>query len=354
MLFRNYTPFPPLQFESRDEQRRDFGVVVLRGTFRIVAGEALRPIPEQAPLVMADQYFGEPINSSLHFESNLAPYKPRTDIHVIATAHAPGGRPAASWLVSVEVGSLRKELRVTGPRSWKPEPVGGWSLTDPLPVLQVPIRYESAYGGRWVDGERGEACESNPAGVGFYNRALLERDRPIPAPQIVPVGTTSLKLGEAVATEGLGPIAPAWLPRRSKAGTFNVVWEKTRWPDLPEDFSFEFYNSAAPGLVYPGFVKGDESVTLVNLSRGGTLAFRLPGFELAQLLRFEDGQIVPAPIVLDSIHLEVEESRAYLTWRGIFPLTKPLRVLEVRMRTPQDSTRRAESVAGGAGVSVGS
>jgi len=54
MLFRNFTPFPPLQFESRDEQQRDFGVVVVRGTFKITPNKPLSLEPEQEPLVMAD------------------------------------------------------------------------------------------------------------------------------------------------------------------------------------------------------------------------------------------------------------------------------------------------------------
>ena len=49
MLFRNFTPFPPLQFESRDEKKQDFGVIVLRGTFSIRDGQPLLPIPIRHP-----------------------------------------------------------------------------------------------------------------------------------------------------------------------------------------------------------------------------------------------------------------------------------------------------------------
>ena len=47
MLFRNYTPFTPLHFESRDEKQNDFGVVVLRGTFQIENGQTLTMVQEQ-------------------------------------------------------------------------------------------------------------------------------------------------------------------------------------------------------------------------------------------------------------------------------------------------------------------
>jgi hypothetical protein len=139
-----------------------------------------------------------------------------------------------------------------------------------------------------------------------------------------------------IPVTGLGPVAPSWSPRRERAGTFNAIWQKTRWPDLPEDFSFTFYNTASEGLTLPRFATGRETITLTNLHPGGTLSFELPHFELATLLRFHDGRLVPAPIQLDTIQIEVETSRVYLTWRGIHPISPPLRVLEVRMKAPED------------------
>lgn len=336
MLFRNFTPFPTLQFESRDEKRRDFGVVALRGTFRIDPFGPLRLVQKQAPLVMTDEYFGRVTGSSLRCESSLAPYKPRTDVHIQATAHAPNRRPAASWPVAVEVGELRKELLVTGPRYWKWDAKRGWVLSDPLPVPQVPIRYEHAFGGSRTVAGGTQVCEENPVGVGFADPATADRSKPVAVPQILPPNSPPPELGKPIPVEGLGPVPPAWLPRRAKAGTFDAVWEKTRWPDLPEDFSFGFYNSAAPGLTCPGFLRGDEVVRLTNLTPDGSLLFWLPSFELALLLRFQDGRIVPSPVHLDTVHVDVQEQRAYLTWRGVFPLTSPLRVLEVRMRGPAD------------------
>ena len=336
MLFRNFTPFPPLQFESRDEKRRDFGVVVLRGTFRIEPGKPLRLEQAQEPLVMADEYHGEPGRSSLKRESNLAPYKPRTDVHVTADAYAPTGRPAPLWLVSVEVGEIKKELLVTGDRAWRFSALRGWRLTEPNLVARVPLIYELAYGGPSGDGPEDEPFAANPVGVGHRRPTPADVGRALPAPQVLTVEASLPRLGEPTTCEGFGPTAPSWQPRLGKAGTFNVVWEKTRWPDLPEDFQFAFYNSAHPDLVYPRFVRGDEPVTLTHLAPGPPITFSLPGFELALLLRFQDGQLVPAPVALDTIHIDMHERKVFLNWRGIFPLAKPIRVLEVRMRAPAD------------------
>ncbi|MBN1853271.1 MAG: DUF2169 domain-containing protein [Pirellulales bacterium] len=332
MLFRNFTPFPPLQFESRDEKQNDFGVIVLRGTFQIIPNARLPLVQEQEPIVVADEYFGEPGKSSIRFESNIAPYKPKTDVLVNATAFPPSGKPEKQWQVAVQFGSIRKELQVTGPRKWTRSLVG-WTLGEIEPTASVPIRYEYAYGGSFGEGDNLTIFDANPVGTGFV--ADGKKD-PVQAPQLLPIDVDSLEFRKPVGVAGFGPIAPNWSPRREKAGTFNVVWEKTRWPDLPEDFTFDFYNTASSGLTLPGFADGTETVQLINMSRQGDIQFKLPHFELATLVRFEDGRVIPAPVNLDTIHIEMPENRVYLSWRGVFPVAVPLRVLEVRMKAPAD------------------
>ncbi len=343
MLLRNFTPFPPLHFESRDEKQNDFGVVVLRGTFAIAAGRRLRLVPEQQPLVMADEYFGEPGQSSLRFESSIAPYKARTDVLITADAWSPSGGPEQSWVAGAQFGDVEKWITVTGPRTWK-KGVGGWSQTATEPVSSVPIRYENAWGGSYLAGDETVCCDENYVGTGFVPPGHSE---PVRCPQVLPHGHgPDLPFGQPVAVEGLGPLAPSWRPRRDKAGTFNVLWEKTRWPDLPDDFSFEFYNTASPGLTLPGFADGTERVRLTNLTPERLLEFELPHFKLAMLLRFEDGRLVPAPINLDTVQIDTITNRAFLTWRGVFPLGAPLRVLEIRMKVPDDVIDRSTIVDG--------
>ncbi len=337
MLFRNYTPFPPLQFESRDEKRNDFGVIVLRGTFTIEHGRRLRLVQEQEPLVMADDYYGEPGQSSIRYESSIAPYKPKTDVLVNATAYSPTRQPEKQWLAGIQFGNVVKQIQVTGPRKWE-KGFGGWRLTPIEPVTSVPVLYEYAYGGNYREGDKHELCDENYVGVGFVNPKVTT---PVKCPQILPADYGTPEFGTPIPVEGLGVVAPAWRPRRDKAGTFNVIWEKTRWPDLPEDFSFEFYNTASTGLTLPGFANGTETVHLKNLTPNGSLSFQLPCFELATLLRFEDGRVLPGPIVLDTVHIDLSINRVFLTWRGVVPVNVPLRVLEVRMKAPEDVIQRS-------------
>src|SRR5262249_44221866 len=84
-------------------------VVVVKGTFAIPeAGGELYLADAQLPLVMADEFYGEPGLSAMRRESDFAPVKPRCDVLVLGSAHSPGGRPADRVPVGVRVGSLLK------------------------------------------------------------------------------------------------------------------------------------------------------------------------------------------------------------------------------------------------------
>lgn len=97
MEFSNHTPFPALAFESFAPDGASFHTVVLRQTFELRDG-ALVLAQEQMPLATSDRFHGEPNQSSVAEESDLAPYKPLCDVLINGTAYAPqGDRCRASW-----------------------------------------------------------------------------------------------------------------------------------------------------------------------------------------------------------------------------------------------------------------
>lgn len=334
MILRNYTPFAPLLFQSRDVDGRELWTLILRGTFRVVPFAPLALDPDQQPVVETDVFHGEMNASSVRLESDIVAFKPRADIHIRAVARAPGGFEAPSWVVRARVGGLEKALRVTGPRRWVKEE-SAWRLTDPEPCAEVPMLYENAYGGVWQNAW-GDAsiCEENPLGVGYLKEGQLPAEGELRAPRIEALDDPIGPLGKAHKPEGLGPISRAWQPRRSLAGTFDDAWKRERWPELPVDFSFEHYNSAHPDLIYPGYLAGDEEVSLENLDPSGGLRFFLPGYELLLLLRLADGPFVFASVNLDTLSIDVPEGRAFLTWRAVFLELAPIRVIEARMTYP--------------------
>ena len=331
MILRNFTPFPHLVFESTEPSGRDFGVLVLKGTFDIVPGGKLKPRQEQDPIQMVEEYAGDPGVSSLLKENDLAPFKPKTDIHITAVAHSPDGNPRKSWKVSVEIGKLKKELEVHGPRGWI-KGIDGWTLKEAMAVTEVPINYESAYGGRWTEDDKVEAFLGNPAGAGFVNKKLLDPGKAVMAPSIVPVGGAPPVMNREMKVEGLGPIGPSWSPRVALAGTYDEAWKKTKWPKLPDDFDYAFFNTAHPDLIYPEYLFGNEQVVLKNCASSTGLSFQLPDYLIGLLQRFENGQLVPSPMNLDTLHLDVVNQTVHAVWRGRYLLDEPMRVLEVRLR----------------------
>ena len=90
MDFINHTPFPAFAFEGVDQRRQSFHVVVLRQTLSWNDAGELLFADQQSPLCDTDEPFdsaqseGEPRQ-----ESDLCQYKPRCDVIVNATAHAP-------------------------------------------------------------------------------------------------------------------------------------------------------------------------------------------------------------------------------------------------------------------------
>src|SRR5262245_35994547 len=80
---------------------RESLIVVVKGTFKIpAADEPVRLAEEQAPLVMADTFSGEPGFSAPVYEVDFALRKRQCDVLLNGSAYAPGGRPAPR----VEVG----------------------------------------------------------------------------------------------------------------------------------------------------------------------------------------------------------------------------------------------------------
>lgn len=123
-----------------------------------------------------------------------------------------------------------------------------------------------------------------------------------------------------------GCIPPAWLPRRTRAGTYDDAWKTQRAPYLPVDFQPSFFNCAADGLSFDRHLTGGESLCIEGASRRGTLQAILPicTLETAFVL---DGQRHMRPNRLQTVLIEPDDNRLCLTFHCDFPCDK--RSLEV-------------------------
>lgn len=245
MQFRNLTPFSALSYAALDPKDQEHRVIAMKVGYRLIrSGEAWRPVimdTEPLALCVADEFFGEPGESSTRQESDLAPCKPRCDVLVNGTAHAPGGQAARHWRIGVRVSTstpvtttsppdrpqplnpfmrltddqinaweqarslhqrraassaahtvlLDKWLTVHGPSEFRKMGWLPWRRTRARPVEQVPVRWERAFGGHsvvrnprqadappWLD----EVCFANPLGCGWIEKRWTRLARRAGAP----------------------------------------------------------------------------------------------------------------------------------------------------------------------------
>lgn len=329
MQFVNHTPFPAMTFEARDRDDRPWHVLVVRATMTLKP-----PYPRlaqaQRALVLADTHHGDAAESSTLDESDLAPFKPATDVLVRGTARPPDGVAARRWEASVTVGDRQSRVQVTGPRWWLREG-DRWRLTEPEPAVAVPLRYELAYGGTAREGDRVERCEENPVGAGFAPPWWrVGKDR-LAAPQIEWPDDPLTDIERPIRPAGFGPVGRAWLPRRARAGTFDDAWLATRWPVMPADFDASYWCASPPGLDAKTFLRGGERVRIVGLGAPPVIDFALPTHHLFALLRHESGVVLPFTMPLDTVTIDVDALEVGLVWRLVTGVEPRVRVMEARM-----------------------
>jgi hypothetical protein len=319
---RNETPFVPRMLLVPNEQGIDTLYLMVKATFEL-QGNALRVAEQQCPLVLADEYWGEPGVSSLKYASEMHLLKPGTDVVLVGEAHAPGGRPTSSCLVSVRVGNLHKDIQVIGDRQW----TGGLLAprpSTPAPFLRMPLLYERAFGGTHeIDAEKGHVLAEprNPVGRGFRGKRSSSQMVDRPLPNLEDPTKRISGISDAPEPMGVGYVAPSWLPRRTFAGTYDEEWRTRRAPYLPSDFKLDFFRMASAGLSSPEHLKGGEPVELLNVSPFGRQSFRLPRCGIEATVRIA-GQRAKPSLGLETVLLEPGERRLCLLWRGALPCDK--------------------------------
>jgi hypothetical protein len=324
MRVRNFTPFAHLVYANEDAQGREFDILIVKQSYHLTEKFRLEQSIEQEPLNFSDTCFGDVNVTSLRYPSDLVPYKPVTDVIVIADAFAPDGKPASEWEVAVEAGPILRRLRVFGPHEWQRRR-GQWRLIDPQPVTRVPLRHEFAYGGECPGPDNTILTdERNPLGRGMAQEGTHPKDRAIPAPQVLALGTKLTDPFRRLEPAGYGPIPPAWLPRRPLGGTYDDDWLASTWPHWAEDYDFAFHNSAARGMKAKGFLQGDEVIRLTGLHpEQAEIAFQLPGDNMVVHLIDHSNQRRMVRLNLDTVYIDIldaapEDCLISLTWRMVF------------------------------------
>ncbi len=340
--------------------------VIVKGTFTIVPDGTAVAADEQLPFAFADVPLDEKRpDRGARFEADAVPFKPRADVVLVGSAHAPPGKAAKAMDVSLRVGKLHKVVRVFGDRKWS---CGGRLLpaghSEPKPFKRMDLTYARAFGG--VDAVGGGYCRFNLAGRGYFAKKSKGGMDGALLPNLEDPKHLIKSWDSRPKPAGFGFWGRGWLPRLRYLGTYDERWRAERAPLPPEDFRFEFYNGAHPDLQVKGWLGGDEPVELIHLTPEPIVRFRLPGIAPvcavvrvgAAAPRTETGPsrrdlgpegqapaAAPPPppdddpaapneptpgssagervaLNLDTLVLLPDEMRFYQVWRGLFPLAE--------------------------------
>ena len=260
MHVKNDTPFRFIALPGYDKEGREVLTNVVKGTFSLSGTRPLRIADEQSPISMADEYWGDPGCSPIKYESDLAVFKPFSDLILVGSACHSGGEKFRKMEVAFGCGQTRKRATVEHPEA----------------VEKIPLSLLEDFGG----GTGGKGSRSAGTGFGFF-------------PKQYP-------------------------PRSGFAGTYDERWKRERFPFLPSDFDYRFFQAAYPELITGRYLMGNERIFAENVSPGGTIVVDLPGVEIVVESMFER-KTVRAAAVLDTVVMDADGARMLLVWRQMLP-----------------------------------
>ncbi len=312
---------------ATDKTGREWLVVVAKGTYGIPARPDDEPqlLDEQVPLVMTDEFTGEPGFSATLYELDFAPRKPRCDVLLNGSCHAPGGKPATKVTVTLQVGTLTKTFNVVGNRKYS---AGLLYRTAgvPEPFTVMPISYNNAYGGVDKPSEDPKTHQwypQNHAGVGYYPGASPKALDGKPLPNTEEIGQAVSKPNGSYRPMAFGPVGRSWQPRIKWAGTYDKKWLDETRPFLPGDFD-ERYFQCAPEDQQTDYLRGGKEVVLTNLTPHGRLAFKLPTMKVPFEFFYKNGDRRKLASVIDTLVLEPDKKRFMLCSRMCLALRRNL------------------------------
>jgi hypothetical protein len=322
--------------------------VLVKRSYRIVSEAPAVRLERAEPLVPGDRHFGDPMNSTVAFESDHVPFKPATDVVVHASAFAPGGARVHELVASIVVGSSRKNIVVIGDREARYREGGDPEFTDPLPFSEMLVRYENAYGGVDVRSDPSMALPyaRNHLGRGFVVRNAKEAVDGVQLPNIEApddrLTPERLCCGHVMYWErqpppdGIGWFSKYWQPRASRAGVMpgdrvmeqrlrrdyaravpveqRADYAKTAIPDM----DFAFFNGASKGMVHSRLGPG-ERIAFRNLHESGDVIGALPNEWPAISLDIGKGPASAQRGVLQTVMVRLNDLAIDMVWRAAFP-----------------------------------
>jgi hypothetical protein len=275
-------------------------------------------------LVYADVHYGDPAETSIKYECDFARFKPHADIIVNGYAYSPTGKPVTEVDVILEIGSIKKQIRVVGDRHWR-ERFFKLRPSTPTPFVKMPLVFDRAFGGSDHSHKKPKYHGTelrNPVGIGFHKNSDSKTIKGSPLPNLEHPEYRMRRWSDTPPPVGFGILGRNWEPRIKHAGTYDEQWQNARFPFLPEDFDDLYFQSAPADQQVP-YLQGGEVVRCINMTPQGRFVCTVPKVEFPVTFRFRDREERGEPN-LDALIVEPDQYRILLTWRATVAVGRKL------------------------------
>lgn len=294
----------------RDINGAEVWVVAVKATYAIQPDGAVTQIPS---LPVNSGAVMHPDSDELLYDTDLGPEKQATDIILNGHAWSSVDKGVSSLFVGMKVAGICRLAKVSGRRIWN-----GRDYSAPEPFTKTPLRY-----GRMATAAEPLGYPCNPLGVSTN-----------PNPE---TDTSSLPEIEFISDDGypgFGGVPRHWPGRAMYSGTYNRNWQDNRSPLLPEDFDPTFWQCAPPAQYAAGQLRGNEIVTLANLtppefSASRVISFAIPKLSLNFRTRFTDGSILTHRAKMHTVIIEPDHPRLSVVWHSELPCHRLVNMLDV-------------------------
>lgn len=307
---KNDTPYSAERGWYRDINGAEVWTVAVKATYDIRAdGSTIlsSSLPVNSGVVMF------PNSDEILYETDLGPGKNATDILLIGHAWAPYNTPVSRVYIGMKVAGICRLAKVSGLRVWN-----GDTYDTATKFLRIPLRYPFM-----VREALPPAGVCNPLGIAFDEDPVKGKSR---LPQIEFLSDSGYP--------GFGVVPRQWQERLRHAGVYDQRWQETRSPLLPEDFDSCFWQIAPPPQYAAGQLRGNEVVTLANLtppsfSASNILSFAIPKISFSFRTQFTDGSISMHRAKLHTVIIEPDYPRLSVVWHTTLPCHRKVNMLDV-------------------------
>lgn len=327
MSLVNATYFSVLDVPYVDPKGQRVVIAIVKATFELDRAGALVPAAEPSPVRVDDVLWDEQRpNGSVRYPTDIGCAKRGADVVVVGSAVSP--KPVTRMDVTVRIGAHEAPIVVHGDRVFY-KGAGGVIIGPAGRFETMPVVYERASGGMAPDFRL--ADERNPSGVGVAHRVddLVGQ----PAPQIEHPKRPHTRAGQDHPPVGYGATRPHWLPRRTFAGTFDEVWQRTRMPLLPLDYDARFENVAHPSLQLEAALAPGTPIAVLGMSEATAFRCEVPDLRLV-VHGLRNGEKATLRPLADTLVIEPARARIELTSRAVFTMGRGRTSLrEIRVDT---------------------